>query len=325
MPNFPYDQMMTRRALDPNDRLAINAVLVSARQAIDIICDRWSLTLLLAFMQGDKRFGDLLARTGMAGRLLTSRLQVFQENGVLVRMPYSMHPPRFEYRLTNMGADAGNILLHMARWESVWMDQSLSSARFSHISCGSPLAALVLCRTCGAATDARQIDTRVSRAQIQKAPVKLAKHRRSIVHSAVGKPQPLGTTLDIFGDKWGIEVLICAFFRVHRFGDFRDCIGISANILSDRLARLVEAGLLTRDNKQSPDAGYWLTPMGIDVYPVMVAVHEWADTWVRARYNSPVKLIHRSCGKPFLPVLGCTNCAEPVSAGNASLSAASTP
>ena len=55
---------MTRRALDPNDRLAINAVLVSARQAIDIICDRWSLTLLLALFQGERRFGGLLTRTG---------------------------------------------------------------------------------------------------------------------------------------------------------------------------------------------------------------------------------------------------------------------
>lgn len=313
---------MTRRALDPNDRLAINAVLVSARQAIDIICDRWSLTLLLAFLQGDRRFGELLARTGMASRLLTSRLQIFEENEVLVRMPYSMRPLRFEYRLTNMGTDASNILLHMARWESVWIEQDQSPSRFSHMSCGAPLPALVLCRACGATTDARQIDTKVSRAQIQKAPIKLAKHRRSIVHSAVGTPQPLSTTLDIFGDKWGIEVLICAFFRVHRFGDFRDCIGISANILSDRLARLVEAGLLSRDSKRSPDAGYRLTPMGIDVYPIMVAVHEWADTWVRARYNSPIKLIHRMCGKPFLPMLGCTNCSEPITAGNADLSSA---
>ena len=310
---------MTRRALDPNDRLAINAVLVSARQAIDIICDRWSLTLVLALLQGEQRFGGLLARTGMAGRLLTSRLQMLTESGIAVRMPYSMHPERYEYRLTNLGTDLGNVLLHMAQWERIWSASSASTAQFAHQPCGGSLPAQVLCRACGEPADARQITTRISRAQIHKAPVKQAHHRRSTVHSGAGLPQPLGATLDIFGDKWGIEILICAFFRVHRFGDFRDCIGISANILSDRLARLVAAGLLSQHQPDSPGAGYWLTAKGIDVYPIMVAVHEWADTWVRARYHAPVKLIHRTCGQPFLPLLSCITCAQPITAATASL------
>ena len=312
---------MTRRALDPNDRLAINAVLVSARQAIDIICDRWSLTLVLALLQGEQRFGGLLARTGMAGRLLTSRLQILTQSGIAVRMPYCMHPERYEYRLTNMGTDLGNVLLHMAQWERIWSAPSQSPARFTHQPCGGSLPARVLCRACGEPADARQITTRISRAQIHKAPDKQAHHRRSTVHSGAGLPQPLGPTLDIFGDKWGIEILICAFFRVHRFGDFRGCIGISANILSDRLARLVEAGLLSQHQPDSPGAGYWLTAKGIDVYPIMVAVHEWADTWVRARYHAPVKLIHRTCGQPFLPVLSCTTCAQLITAGTAKLAA----
>lgn len=293
--------------------LAINAVLISARQAIDIVCDRWSLLLVLAFFQGETRFNGLLARTGMASRLLTARLQALEATGIILRIPYSMHPLRHEYRLTNMGSELFDVLLHMARWEQNWTADS-PARRLLHQPSGKPLLLEVRCRACGLPTDARHIDTKVSRAQLQKAPDKRAGHRRSTVSSAGdgGPPQLLGPTLDIFGDKWGIEVLICAFFRVHRFGDFRDSIGIAGNILSDRLTRLVEAGLLSTGSDAQAQAGYWLTPSGIDVYAIMVAVHEWADKWVRARYRSPVRLIHRACGADFLPMLTRAGCTQPV-------------
>lgn len=305
---------MPKAAVGPAEALAINGVLVSARQAIDIVCDRWSLALIVALLLGTRRFNDLLQSTGMASRLLASRLQALEADGLIVRMPYSMRPLRHEYRLTNMGGELFDVVLQLARWERHWSGESTRAARLIHVLCGSELSLDVQCRNCGRTTTARDVDVQISRAQLHKVPNKAERHRRSTISSEQprGEGQLLGESLDIFGDKWGIEVLLCAFFRIHRFSDFRAAIGISANILSDRLARLVAAGLLTQGRDAADRTGYWLTPKGIDIYGIMETIHEWADKWVRGRYRSPVLLVHRACGETFRPAMGCAHCKRPV-------------
>lgn len=304
---------MTRPLIAYNDRLAINAVLVSARQAIDMICDRWSLLLILTLLLGERRFGGLAERTGIATRLLTSRLQALEESGIVLRVPYSMHPLRHEYLLTNMGEELFDVILQMARWEQAWGPESNAARRILHRLCGAELRLKVCCRACGRPTSARDVDPVVSRAQLRRVPQKQSRHRRSIISSETPGGLPLlAESLDIFGDKWGIEILICAFFRIHRFNDFRTVIGISANILADRLTRLTAAGLFDRGRDPSGHAGYWLTPKGIDVYAIMITIHEWADKWMRARYRSPVIPIHRACGKRFFAAMTCLTCARAV-------------
>lgn len=250
----------------------------------------------------------------MASRLLTTRLKTLENDGVVTRMLYSRHPPRFEYQLTNMGRDLLPVILHMDRWERAWPRPDLGSSRLTHRPCASPLQTQVLCRACGRPAGARDIDLRVSRAQLQKVPEKGAQHRRSIVSSENqrGMPQLLGLSLDVFGDKWGIEILLCAFFRIRRFNDLRDSVGIARNILADRLERLVAADLLTKGRDPQEQSGYWLTAKGIDAYAIMVSIHEWADKWVGSRYRSPVRLIHAACGEPFLPDLTCVICMQTV-------------
>ncbi len=304
---------MKRRATAVSDRLAINALLVSARQAIDLICDRWSLSVVLALFQGARRFTEITALTGMASRLLASRLKVLGEDGVVIRLAYSMHPPRFDYRLTNMGEELLPVILQMDRWEQAWARPDQTTA-FTHRTCGAMLRAQVRCRACGRRAGARDIELKLSRAQMRKAPEKAGRHRRSIVSSEdrTRAPQTLGPTLDVFGDKWGIEVLLCAFFRIRRFNELREVTGISSNILSDRLERLVAAGLLGKGRDPSQRSGYWLTPKGVDAYAIIVSIHEWADKWARGRYKSPVRLVHAACGETFLPLLTCSNCEQPV-------------
>lgn len=309
---------MTRSAISPSDFLAINAVLVSSRQAVDAICDRWSLALVLAMLQGERRFGGLMERTGMASRLLTARLRALELGGVILRMPYSLHPPRHEYQLTNMGAAVSDVLLQMLRWELNWGLAGPGAAAIVHQACGAPLHPQLRCAACEALADAREIALKLSDAQLQQAPRKQSLHRRSILTSndGGGPGRVLGPSLDIFGDKWGIEILLCAFFRIGRFNDFRECTGISANILADRLDRLVAADILSRDREPSSHPLYRLTPRGIDLYGVLVAVEQWADTWLRGRYRSPVRLIHRPCGQVFRPLTTCEACEQPAGRSN---------
>jgi DNA-binding HxlR family transcriptional regulator len=301
---------MTRLAVLPADALAINGVLASSRQAIDAVCDRWTLSLVLAMLRGETRFGGLMVRTGIASRLLTARLRALAAEGLILSMPYSMHPPRLEYRLTIKGADLADVIVQMLRWEVNWGLAGPGASSIVHRSCGATLHPDLRCAACGVVTGAREIRLKLSRSQLQKAPRKQMRHRRSIIdsHGCAGTDQVLGPSLDVFGDKWGIEILLCAFSRVRRFNEFRACTGIAPNILADRLERFVAAGILRRDQAPASHPRYSLSEKGIDIYGVLVSVERWADAWLRARYRSPVRLIHTPCGKVFRPLTGCTTC-----------------
>ncbi len=296
---------MTRSGLPPADVLAINAVLVASRQAADAICDRWSLAIVLSALQGARRFNDLARSTGMATRLLTDRLRTLEASGILLRIPYSIRPLRHEYRLTNMGEQLQDVILQMARWET----GQGNAPSLRHLSCGSPLVPRLTCRSCGDEVSARDIDLKTSPGQLRRMPDKKTSHRRTTLEVDSQSPglNAYRTSLAIFGDKWGIEILLCAFFRIRRFGDFRALTGIAANILSDRLERLVAAGVLAKQG-DTPQGGYRLTAAGLDLYGIIVEIQAWADAWLPDRYHSPVKLIHRGCGQEFRPRTVCREC-----------------
>ena len=298
---------MTRSGLPPSDVLAINAVLVASRQAADAICDRWTLAIVLSALQGARRFNDLARSTGMATRLLTDRLRSLETSGMLVRIPYSIRPLRHEYRLTNMGEQLQDVFLQMARWEMA----RGGAPDLHHSTCRAPLTPRLTCGACGEEVSARDIDLKTSPGQLRRMPDKLKSHRRTTLDIDSQSPalRAYQTSLAIFGDKWGIEILLCAFFRIRRFGDFRALTGIAANILTDRLERLVQVGVLAKES-DAAQAGYRLTAAGLDLYGIIVEIQAWADAWLPDRYHSPVRLIHRSCGQEFRPRTICLSCGE---------------
>lgn len=98
---------------------------------------------------------------------------------------------------------------------------------------------------------------------------------------------------------------------MRQFGDFGTRLGISTNILINRLERLVQEGLLRRttdDEDTHRKALYLLTPKGRDFYAILIAIQSWADEWIHHRVRSPVKLRHAPCQKPLLPWLMCIAC-----------------
>jgi DNA-binding HxlR family transcriptional regulator len=285
--------------------VALNAMLMAVRQGSDVVCDRWSLALIISAFLGDSRFAEFTKRTGLASRLATMRLRTLVEQGLMVRLPYSIRPPRHEYRLTNMGLAFRDVICQMVRWERNW-NAAAMPVQIATQLCAN-LDANLRCQACGAAATARDITLRVSRSDLAQKPVKQGRHRRSIIS---GTPSGSGLkhfteSLDIFGDKWGIEILVCAFTGIRRFNDFRTCTDISANILSDRLNRFTESGIF-RPATGPGEQGYRLTAKGLDTYGVLVQLQDWSDSWLSQRYRSPVKLIHQSCGKPFHPTSAAT-------------------
>jgi DNA-binding HxlR family transcriptional regulator len=94
-------------------------------------------------------------------------------------------------------------------------------------------------------------------------------------------------SVSIVGERWSLLILREALlYGVTRFGDFQSVLGISTNILVDRLNRIVDAGVLEKRMYQEegsrPRASYHPTESGIALKVVLAALQEWGDD-----YNAP--------------------------------------
>jgi DNA-binding HxlR family transcriptional regulator len=120
----------------------------------------------------------------------------------------------------------------------------------------------------------------------------------------------------LLGDRWTLVILRQAFTGTKRFEDFQRSLDISRSLLADRLGRLVEAGVLRRepykDAVRTRDR-YRLTEMGLDLYPVLMALREWGDRYM-AEEGPPLEVRHRGCGGEPTIELRCSRCGEEVGA-----------
>lgn len=119
----------------------------------------------------------------------------------------------------------------------------------------------------------------------------------------------LGRAMAILGERWNVVVLREIFNGVRRFDDIRGHTGIPRQVLSDRLSRLVEHGLLQRVRYQEPGSRardeYRLTPQGLDLQPALVAIARWGDRYLADPEGPPVDFVHRDCGSRVHAVLRC--------------------
>ncbi|MFD2090969.1 winged helix-turn-helix transcriptional regulator [Blastococcus deserti] len=115
-------------------------------------------------------------------------------------------------------------------------------------------------------------------------------------------------TLAVVGEKWSLLVLREAFLGVRRFADFQRNLGAPKAVLTDRLATLVDQGILRRVPYQAEGERqrqeYRLTEKGIDLYPTLVALMQWGDKYL-ADDVPPLELEHRDCGSPVHLGLVC--------------------
>ena len=116
-------------------------------------------------------------------------------------------------------------------------------------------------------------------------------------------------TLAVVGEKWSLLVLREAFLGVRRFADFQRVLGAPRAVLTDRLATLVDEGILRRVPYQAQGERqrheYRLTQKGIDLHPVLVALMRWGDQYLAEDGDVPLELRHRDCGKPVRLALIC--------------------
>jgi DNA-binding HxlR family transcriptional regulator len=115
--------------------------------------------------------------------------------------------------------------------------------------------------------------------------------------------------MGVLGEKGAVIVLREVFNGVRRFGDMQRHTGLPRQVLSNRLALLVEHDVLRRvpyraDGERERHE-YRLTGKGFDLYPVLVALAHWGERYYADPEGPPVELAHRDCGAVVRAVVEC--------------------
>ena len=111
----------------------------------------------------------------------------------------------------------------------------------------------------------------------------------------------LAQTLSVIGEHWTLLILRDAFFGARRFEEFQRSLGIARNVLSTRLKKLVEAGVLEKsDGPGHPE--YRLTEKGLALQPVMVSMTQWGDRYMPHPDGARITFVDREHGEPIKPV-----------------------
>jgi DNA-binding HxlR family transcriptional regulator len=128
----------------------------------------------------------------------------------------------------------------------------------------------------------------------------------------------IAKTLDVVGEWWTPLILRDAFRGKRRFDEFHESLGMARSVLTARLKKLTDQGVLerTRYSEHPPRYEYRLTEKGRALFPVIVALIQWGDEWAAGPDGPPVVFRHDACGHVTQPALTCPHCRGEVSAAN---------
>lgn len=120
----------------------------------------------------------------------------------------------------------------------------------------------------------------------------------------------------LVGDEWTLWIVERALHGVSQYNEWLRAGPISSSVLTARLARLVEVDVMERVpyNSRPPRHDYRLTTRGRSMWPILLTMWDWEQTWVNdPKENLPV-MWHTTCGAIFAPVMACGACEEQVAA-----------
>lgn len=130
----------------------------------------------------------------------------------------------------------------------------------------------------------------------------------------------VGRTIDAIGDGWTFMVLRECYFGARRFEQFKSVLGLPRSTLTARLRNLTATGLLERVpySDRPVRHEYRLTPAGLDLYSVMLALMSFGDRWLAGTEGKPLQLVHRACGHSCTAVVICSECKHEVTSQSVS-------
>ena len=113
----------------------------------------------------------------------------------------------------------------------------------------------------------------------------------------------LPRALEAMGERWSFLILRAAFNGLKHFEEIQSNLGIARNILANRLGRLVDVGILSREPcpEDRRKIEYQLTEKGMDLLPTMIALRQWGEKWETGTPSNPV-LVDERDQFPIAPI-----------------------
>jgi Predicted transcriptional regulators len=284
-------------------------------QALLALGDQWTLLILQrAFVKHLRRFASWRDELSMSESVLASRLREMVAGDLFLLSEYRSGRLRYEYRLTQRAVELWSLLVAIWSWERTWVSRPEPLPDLIHRECGTRIDVVLGCGACDTAFVTPR-DVRTYRGErTMFAQVAVARHHRRTVRGRMPR-DPLSylpETMEIFGDRWSIVVLTAAFLGVGRFADFQAELGIAPSVLSDRLRRFVDLGVLTQVEAPGGRQHYRLTDKGLAFFPVFAFLVTWAQRWYHGPAGTDLTIRHKVCGRCLVPVLRCTACGRAV-------------
>jgi DNA-binding HxlR family transcriptional regulator len=122
----------------------------SVARALEVVGERWTLLILRDAMLGVERFEDFQASLGIASNVLSSRLKLLSDKGVLERRPDDQRPGRPKYELTDKGRELAPALIVLMKWGDEYYPAPGGPPRLTlHLGCGGNVGADLRCNRCG--------------------------------------------------------------------------------------------------------------------------------------------------------------------------------
>ncbi|MEQ3550660.1 helix-turn-helix domain-containing protein [Pseudonocardia nematodicida] len=276
-------------------------------RGLGLLADTWTLLILQRAFLGATRYAEWREALGISDSTLSARLRALVDAELLETTPYREGGrERHGYRLTERGRDVWTLLLTTWDWEKRWTSREVPLPDIVHRACGRPAGVVTCCASCGAPVGPR--DTEVRREPGSPGLELLARRhpRRTRGRLPTGGMSFLPGAMEIVGDRWGATVLGAALTGVQSFSCFESVLGISPEVLSDRLRRFVELGVLVRTG----EGAYRLTDKGRATFPIHACLVEWSHRWPGEVDGAPIDVTirHLDCGEVLRVRLQCDRC-----------------
>jgi len=284
----------------------------SVRRALDLIGDRWTLLILLSAFDGLDRFEEWRARFGISSSILSNRLKHLIKAGLIKKESVGRDSGRLRYTLTQMGEELFPWAVAVWNWERVWVFRdSEHPISLVHEPCGAKSAIRTRCGNCRRKLTRENISFAAGPGYDHVQLTLRNRSRRSKASMGeVNMEGHLGQSVDLIGDRWSFLVLSAAYFQVTRFDDFKEQLNIATNVLSDRLRRFTENGMLARNLylHNPPRYEYILTEKSIEFFRVSLMLAIWGDKWLPVAGGDAFLRTHELCGKKLKVSIICENC-----------------
>lgn len=282
----------------------------AAEHAVSILGDAWTILIVREAFKGARRFGTWRQNLPIPEPVLADRLRRLLGFGIMAREP-ACGADSAGYRLTPCGRDLWKVLIAMWKWQHDFLPGSPPGARkLRHLSCGALAGVEMRCGHCGMAVD--PADTALAPAgEVLARTIDQPRYRRSVAAPRRRDAELRQPTLTAIGDQASAR-LLAAFFRgAHGFNELQAQLGQAPGVLSNRLAAFKRAGIIRseRHRESARRKFYRLTPRGLALFPVVVAIVEWGCRWFGPKGNG-LGIVHLPCGATLMPQFHCLSCGD---------------